>query len=184
MSSLSIWAGIGIVGVVLAILVTAVALGRRRRLAEAFGDLVSSEAGYRSLFEHSADGLYRTSPDGRILRANSSFARLLGFDSAEALAASGLNVGSGIYVIEQRRREFIEAVTAADRVDDFESQILRRDGTVIWVSESARAIRDADGTLVCFEGRMTDITQRRRGRACRWRGGRRGRAAPRPAGAA
>ncbi len=119
--------------------------GHWRRTSEAVRNLVEAESSYRSLFEHSADGLYQTTADGRVLRANSAFARLLGFESAAALAVSDLNVGSGLYVVEHRRREFMEAVATNGKVENFESQVLRRDGTVI-----------------CFEGKVTDITSRKR----------------------
>jgi len=124
--------------------------------------LAEAEASYRSLFEHSDDGLYQTLPDGRILRANSAFARILGFDSAETLMSADVNVAAGIYVVENRRREFMDAVAIRGKIEDFESQILRRDGTVIWVSESAHAIRDRNGWLVCVEGKVTDISSRKR----------------------
>ena len=133
-----------------------------RQSRDAMRGLAEAEASYRSLFEHSADGLYQTTPEGRILRANMAFARLLGFESVAALMNAGLNVASGLYLAEHRRREFIGAVTANGRVEGFDSQILRRDGTVIWVSESARAVRDHQGWLVCFEGKVTDITSRMR----------------------
>ncbi|MBM3533564.1 MAG: PAS domain S-box protein [Alphaproteobacteria bacterium] len=130
-------------------------VNRARSLAEA-------EASYRSLFEHSDDGLYQTLPDGRVLRANTAFARILGFESAEALMAADLNVAAGVYVVENRRREFLDAVAVHGKVEGFESQILRRDGAVIWISESARVIRDRSGWLVCIEGKVTDVTSRKR----------------------
>ena len=133
-----------------------------RRSRDAVHDLAEAEASYRSLFEHSADGLYQTTPEGRILRANMAFARLLGFESAAALINAELNVASSLYVVEHRRRAFIDAVAADGKVEDFDSQILRRDGTVIWVSESTHSVRDHQGWLVCFEGKMTDITSRKR----------------------
>ncbi len=116
-----------------------------RQSRDAMRGLAEAEASYRSLFEHSADGLYQTTPEGRILRANMAFARLLGFESVAALMNAGLNVASGLYLAEHRRREFIGAVTANCKVEGFDSQILCRDGTVIWVSESARAVRDHQG---------------------------------------
>ena len=136
--------------------------GHWQRISEAVRSLADEESSYRSLFEHSDDGLYQTTADGRVLRANVAFARLLGFDSADEIMAADLNVGAGLYVVEHRRREFMEAVAANGKVEHFESQILRRDGTVIWVSESAHAVRDRDGWLVCFEGKVTDITSRKR----------------------
>ena len=132
-----------------------------RQSRDAVHSLAEAEASYRSLFEHSADGLYQTTQEGRILRANTAFARLLGFESTTALMSAELNVASSLYVVEHRRRVFIDTAAAHGRVEDFESQILRRDGTVIWVSESAHAVRDHQGWLVCFEGKMTDITSRK-----------------------
>ena len=148
--------------VALAAVAFALLPGHWRQSGEIVRGLTEAESSYRSLFEHSADGLYQTTPDGRVLRANSAFAGLLGFDSAGTLTTSDLNVGSGVYVVEHRRREFMDAVAASGSVENFESQILRRDGAVIWVSESAHAVRDRQGWLVCFEGKMTDITSRKR----------------------
>jgi len=133
-----------------------------RRSADQARSLAEAEASYRSLFEHSDDGLYQTLPDGRVLRANTAFARILGFETADALMAADINVAAGIYVVGGRRREFMDAVAIAGKVEDFESQILRRDGTVIWVSESAHAVRDRNGWLVCVEGKVTDVTPRKR----------------------
>jgi diguanylate cyclase (GGDEF)-like protein/PAS domain S-box-containing protein len=133
-----------------------------RRSADRARSLAEAEASYRSPFEHSDDGLYQTLPDGRVLRANTAFARILGFESAQALMDADLNVAAGIYVVESRRREFMDAVAIRGKVEDFESQILRRDGTVIWVSESAHAVRDRSGLLVCVEGKVTDVTPRKR----------------------
>ncbi|MSP49879.1 MAG: EAL domain-containing protein [Alphaproteobacteria bacterium] len=158
----SVWLNVGIAAGWLAIVGMAAFGFHWRRSRAVVRGLVEAEASYRSLFECSADGLYQTLPDGGILRANTAFARLLGFESAEALAVADLNVGSGLYVIEHRRREFMEAVAAHGKVEDFESQILRHDGAVIWVSESTHAVRDGRSRLVCFEGKMTDITSRKR----------------------
>src|SRR5258705_3307860 len=49
-----------------------------------------------------------------------------------------------------------------DTITAFESQIYRKDGTVIWISENCRAIRDSQGRLLYYEGTVEDITQRRR----------------------
>jgi len=66
-----------------------------------------------------------------------------------------------LYVEEGRRAEFIGLMSERGVVAEFESAIRRRDGTVIWISEYARCTRDADGRIVCYEGTVEDISERK-----------------------
>src|SRR5262249_11360114 len=71
------------------------------------------------------------------------------------------DIGSRLYVQTGRREEFIRVMQENDTLTGFESQIYRRDGSVIWISENCRAIRDKQGRLLYYEGTVEDITQRR-----------------------
>jgi len=125
--------------------------------------LRQSEARYRELFEHAVNGLYRTTPTGRILVVNPAFAALLGFPSAaEMVAWFEQQPLATIYVEAGRREEFMRRAQRQDRVVDFESEVRRRDGSVIWVSENVRVVRAADGSVESYEGVVADITARRR----------------------
>jgi PAS domain S-box-containing protein len=130
----------------------------RRRTEEA---LRRAEAKYRSIFENATEGIYQTTPDGRYLSANPALARIDGFDSAEELLAQVTDIAGQLYVDPQRRAEFARLLESQGFVRDFESQIHRRDGAKIWVSENARAVRDAAGKLLYFEGTVRDITERK-----------------------
>jgi two-component system cell cycle sensor histidine kinase/response regulator CckA len=130
----------------------------RRRTEEA---LRRAEAKYRSIFENATEGIYQTTPDGRYLSANPALARIDGFDSAEQLLAEITNIGNQLYVDPRRRSAFVQLLETQGAVRDFEAQIRRRDGRVIWVSENARAVRDAAGKLLYFEGTVRDITERK-----------------------
>jgi sigma-B regulation protein RsbU (phosphoserine phosphatase) len=64
-------------------------------------------------------------------------------------------------VDEGRRGEFIKTMQENNVVTDFESRIYRKDGSIIWIAENVRAIRDTKGRLLYYEGTVEDITQRK-----------------------
>ncbi|MGA3166766.1 MAG: PAS domain S-box protein [Terriglobia bacterium] len=128
------------------------------RLAEEA--LKESEQRYRTLFENSPVGIYRTTPDGRVLAGNPAFARMMGYSSFEELASRDLNAEG--FEPEYSRGQFKEALEKAGGITGLESQWRRRDGSVIFVRENARAIRDDAGQILCYEGTAEDITERKR----------------------
>ena len=132
---------------------------REKRTAE---KLAEAESNYRSIVENAGEGIFQTTPDGQYIRANQALARIYGFDSPQELIRSRRNIGRELYLQAGRRQEFVEALQRSDRLDGFESQIFRRDGSIIWISENARAVRDARGRVVCYEGTVEDVTARKR----------------------
>jgi PAS domain S-box-containing protein len=131
---------------------------RRREAEEALG---RAERQYRGIFENALEGLYQSSPDGRFLSVNPAFARMLGYDTPAELIAAVNDIGAKMYAQPDRRTEFLELIRHADEVTDFESEVLRRDGTRLWISESVRVLRNAAGEPLHFEGVAIDITARR-----------------------
>jgi two-component system, NtrC family, sensor kinase len=120
------------------------------------------EAKYRSMFENAVSGIFQTSPDGHYINANPALARLYGYTSIEELMAGLTDIEHQLYVDTNRRDEFISALQEYDFVAEFESQIYRKDKSIIWISENARAVRDDQGKLLYYEGFVEDITQRKR----------------------
>ncbi len=123
--------------------------------------LREAEARYRSIFENAVEGIFQTSPTGRYLTANPSLARIYGFGSPDELLASYYDIGHQLYVNSRKRFEFIEEMKMAGQVSNFEAQIKRKDGEVIWISENAREVRDEDGILLYYEGTVEDVTARK-----------------------
>ena len=115
---------------------------------------------YRDTIENLSEGFYRSSMNGRQILANSSLVRLNGYESeAQMLAAVG-DIGAEWYVDPERRAEFVHLLNRDGRVQDFISQVYRH-GTRerIWVSESARLVRDQKtGDPFWFEGSVRDVT--------------------------
>ncbi len=130
--------------------------GRKR--AEAA--LRESEERYHGLFEGVPVGLYRTTPAGRMLDANSALVRTLGYPSLEALLET--NVGD-IYLDPEERRRWQRMMTeGSGSVQSFEAAVRRFDGAVIWVRFTARAVRGEGGEILRYEGALEDVTDRRR----------------------
>ena len=129
----------------------------RRRMDRA---LLEAEEKYHSVFDHLVEGIFQTTPDGRYLMANAALARIYGYGSPEELMQSITDISRRLYVHEHRREEFTRSMQENDVITGFESQVYRKDGTKIWISENCRAIRDNKGRLLYYEGTVEDITQR------------------------
>ena len=129
----------------------------RKKAEEA---LRESESRYRSLFEQSPLGIYQTTPDGKILAANVALLGMLGYASLEELSARNLEVDG--YEPGYPRQAFKERMEREGEVMAFESSWLRKDGTVLGVRESARAVRDRNGKTLYYEGTIEDVTEQRR----------------------
>ena len=123
--------------------------------------LREAERRYHGLFDNAIEGIFRTTVDGHYLDANPALAHIYGFDSPEELMRSLRNIGTQLYVDKQRRDEFMHIMKARGSVTSFESQVYRKNGDIIWISENARAIFAEDGSPVGYEGTVEDITERR-----------------------
>ena len=124
--------------------------------------LRQAEEKYRSIFENAVEGIFQTTADGRFVSANPALARIFGYESPQALVIHLRDVAQQVYVDSARRADFLHSVQVAGKVEGFESQVYRKDGNIIWISESAHAVRDRDGQLICYQGTVQDITQRKR----------------------
>lgn len=118
-----------------------------------------SEARYRGLFENVIEGVYRTDADGRLESVNPALVSMLGYDRAEELLA--LPSTSDLYVDPADREQVIAALERDDMVRSAEFQLRRRDQRIITVVENARAVRDASGAIVGYEGTLADISKRK-----------------------
>lgn len=131
----------------------------QRKLAEAA--LREAEAKYRSIFENAIDGICQTTLDGRYLSANPALARLYGYSAPQELIECITDIEHQVYVNPERRQEFVHLLHENDAVSEFESQVYRKDGSTIWISENARAAKDENGRFLYCEGTVADISVRK-----------------------
>lgn len=120
--------------------------------------LTAAEKTYRAFFDHAIEGIFRTAPEGRYIDANPALARIYGYDSPAALMEGLTDIAGQLYNEAGRREVFRELLQTNDVVSDFVSEISRRDGSRIWISENARAVRDWTGRLVFYEGTVADVS--------------------------
>jgi two-component system, cell cycle sensor histidine kinase and response regulator CckA len=120
--------------------------------------LRASEERYRSLFEQSPVGIYRTTPEGSILLANPTLVAMLGYANASEL--QGLNLEAAGFGPETPRARFKEALARDGQVSGFESRWVRKDGTLLVVRETAHAVSGGDGRVLYFEGTVEDVSER------------------------
>ena len=121
--------------------------------------LREAERRYYNLFENAIEGIFRTTIDGQYLDANPALARIYGFDTPLDLISSLKDIRNQLYVQASRREEFMALVKARGSVSGFESQVYRKSGEVIWISENARAVFGEYGQVVCYEGTVEDVTE-------------------------
>jgi len=119
-------------------------------------EFVPEEARYRSLFRGVPIGLYITAPCGRILDANLALIQMLGYPDKETLL--GVNAPDLYVIPSDRERQFI-LFEEEQLIYNYETQLKRFDGTLIWVNDTCHAIRNEAGTIQCFEGSLQDITK-------------------------
>ncbi|MFZ2644427.1 MAG: PAS domain S-box protein [Verrucomicrobiia bacterium] len=123
--------------------------------------LREAERNYRGLFENAVEGIYQSTPDGRLLSANPAMAAIHGYASPEEFIAGVRDAAVQLYVDPGRRAELGRVLEEHGKVTDFVSRVRRKDGRLIWVSGNTRAVRDADGRILRYEGTVEDITARK-----------------------
>ena len=129
-------------------------------LRKAEDELRKSEQQFKDIFENTAVGMYRTTPDGKILMANPALVRMLGFSSFDELSQRNLEEEG--FEPCYSRSEFKERMESQGQIVGLESQWVTRDGTRLVVIESARSVRDGSGRILYYEGTAEDITERKK----------------------
>ena len=121
--------------------------------------LNESEERFRTLYENSPIGIYRTTPDGRILMANPVLVEMLEYDSFEELAK--IDLEKQITYVDYSRAEFKNRIEREGEIKKQECGWRTRDGNTIFVRENAKAIYDENGHVKFYEGTVEDVTERK-----------------------
>lgn len=133
-------------------------ISQRKYQEQALSD---AEIRYRSIFENAVEGIFQTSLSGQYLDANPALARIYGHASVADMMSDLVNIQTQLYVDPGRRDEFRALMDLHGQVVNFESQVHRKDGEVIWISENARTVKNDSGEILYYEGTVEDITERR-----------------------
>lgn len=120
-----------------------------------------AEEKYRSIFENALEGIFQMTPNGRYLSANPALAQIFGYDSPEELMSTLTQIKHQLYVEPHRCTEFITLMQKNGAVSGFEFQAYRKDSSMIWVRQNARAVHNTNGLLLYYQGFVEDITERK-----------------------
>jgi PAS domain S-box-containing protein len=134
----------------------------REAAVHALAEQRHAEESYRKLFEGSVEGIYVTTPGGTLLNANPALARMMGYQSPQDLIAGVNDIAHTIYLHPAARAEYQSLMQRDGMVREFEYQVRARDGTVLWLADSATVVRDEAGEIIRYEGTVRDITDQRR----------------------
>ena len=123
--------------------------------------LLQAELKYRSIIDNSADGIYQSTPDGKFVMVNPSMAGIFGYASPAEMIYQVQNIGIQIYADPADRQNMSEMITRQGHIENYEMQVLKKDGSRIWVSANIRILRNDDGTVQFYEGILEDISDRK-----------------------
>ena len=143
-----------------AVMISVSIFHRDRAEAERQERLRESEERYRAIVESAVFGIYQSTPVGRFLRVNTALARIYGYNSAQEIIGSINDMSRQIYVDSRDRERFLKSLQTDGFVTGFVARNYRKDGAVIWISSTARAVKDSRGNIEYFEGTVEDITEK------------------------
>ncbi len=128
----------------------------RRRTEEA---LRKSESRHRELIERMPDGIYRSTPEGKLLAVNSALVKMLGYASHEDLLK--MDIPGDLYFSLEDRNEIL-AKLQKNKNQSYIFRLKKKDGSELWVEERGLEVCNPDGSTVYYEGVLRDITERKR----------------------
>ncbi len=120
--------------------------------------LRQSEERFQGIFDNAVQGMFQSTPAGKLIVANKSLLTLLGFNSVEELAAVNM---SDLYVEPEQRSRHLSQLVSHGRCSNVELELRRKDGRLITVLEHSRMVKDDQGSPVLMEGILEDITERK-----------------------
>ncbi len=112
-------------------------------------------------FDRAIEGIFRTTSGGRLLAANRSFARMLGFDDADHALSAITDVSRDLWEDPAQRTAFLAELEKHGSVEGYECRLKGRDGARIWASVNSRRVCGDHGALVYLEGFIQNITTKK-----------------------
>ncbi|MFW6196419.1 MAG: PAS domain-containing protein [Thermoplasmatota archaeon] len=118
--------------------------------------LIQSEKRYKDLITNLPVGIYKTTPEGKIIDGNEALADILGYSDVRKLRRID---AFDLFVNPEDREKWMERIKKKGVVENFEYKLEKPDGEIIWVEDTARAVLDDEGELDHFNGIIRDITE-------------------------
>jgi diguanylate cyclase (GGDEF)-like protein/PAS domain S-box-containing protein len=121
----------------------------------------AAEKKYQDIFDGALEGFFLTTPEGKAITANRALAEMLGYDSPQELVARITDTAHDLWADPEERASFARQIEEQGFVRGRECRFKRKDGSTLWIMLNCRCMRNAKGELICFEGSIQDITERK-----------------------
>ena len=121
--------------------------------------LKETEETLAELVENAPMGIFRTTPEGKVLYANAKLLEIFGVSKQDL---ERVDLRNKVYKNPEDRDRFVNLLLEKGRVENFQVQVRKRDGSTLWVSLYARTVKDDEGKVKYFEGAFLDITEEKR----------------------
>ena len=131
----------------------------RKKIEE---ELHQTQKKTQAIFDNAADGIYQSTAAGKFIMANPAMAKMFGYDSPGEFISSLTDIGSQLYADPADRNRMADLLAKQDHIENFEAPLLTKNKEIVWVSESTRIVRDANGEISFFEGTLKDITEQKK----------------------
>jgi two-component system cell cycle sensor histidine kinase/response regulator CckA len=129
---------------------------------EAEAALIQAETRYREIFENAVVGMFQSTPDGRYLKVNQALAEMHGYRSPQEMVEATAELPHQMPLDPGVHNEFRHLLEEKKIVNAFPMEVLRRDGIRVSTMVNARAVCDAVGTVLYYEGTQEDVTEQTR----------------------
>lgn len=120
-----------------------------------------SESRYRDIFDNATEGIFQWTPEWRLMSANMSFAKMMGYTTVNALLHSVSGLAFHFCYSPQVERELVTELERKGYIQDFNFQMARHDGTQVWASMNARKVISSEGATTYYEAFIENITVRK-----------------------
>ena len=131
-------------------------IAERKKIQDA---LTESERRYRGIFENAVEGIFQSTPEGRFVNMNPAYVRMLGYESLQEMLEGIDDISTQYYVEPGDRDHFMKALELQGVIREFEARVYKKDGSIIWTSVNASAVKDGKGNILYYEGIVEDITE-------------------------
>ncbi len=121
-----------------------------------------AEQQFREIFDDAPEGIFQTSPEGRVVTMNPASAEMLGYESAAEAVAAIQDAAHDLWVCPEERAGFTALIEQQGTLRDYQYRFKRKDGKQIWLSATVKKIAGPDGKTICYQGFNQDITEQKR----------------------
>ncbi len=127
----------------------------------------NSELKAREIFDNAPIGIFRSTPDGRIISANAALAAMFRYDSPEKMIKSVTDIATQVYADPADREKFKRLLEENGKITNHEARFRCKDGTEIWGSINVSTIPDENGEIIAYQGFIADITKQKQAEEAR-----------------